>query len=254
MSLAGGARAFGRDRGLVGSREQKRDLVLGGEALQDVGAERRGRCDRKPVSRPTEDELRPQLAERLRRASGVVRSIISVPSRWSISCCADAGVASSSSSGRPRRSRRAASVTLSDRSTGTRMPWIERQPSSSTSVSLLRSTICGLTTPRSLVLVLGLEDEEPLEHADLVRREADAAARRASAAHPLDEPLELVVEARDLARAHPQTRRRGTGGSAGERRRAHTLRSASRVVLGSLSDIYSTLAPPGGAASPRRRG
>ncbi len=33
---------------LVGTREQQHDLVLGGEALEDVGAEGGGRCDRDP--------------------------------------------------------------------------------------------------------------------------------------------------------------------------------------------------------------
>ena len=34
--------------GLVGAREQKRDVVLLRKPLEHVGAERRGRCDRDP--------------------------------------------------------------------------------------------------------------------------------------------------------------------------------------------------------------
>jgi len=71
---------------LVGTREQQRDLVLGGEALEDVGAEEGGRCDRDPhYPRTMRGRSLPSAS---RRASGVVRSSIRMPSRWSVSCWA----------------------------------------------------------------------------------------------------------------------------------------------------------------------
>src|SRR5450759_1321067 len=79
------------------------------------------------------------------RSSGVARSMISTPSRWSASCCSMRATSSEPS----MRTRfplmsRPSHTTLSDRSTGTVMPGRDRQPSSSTSVSSERSTTTGL--------------------------------------------------------------------------------------------------------------
>ena len=50
------------------------------------------------------------------------------------------------------------------------------------------------------------EDEEPPEHADLRGGEPDAARLVHQRGHALDEPLEVVVEALDLARLHAENR------------------------------------------------
>src|SRR3954451_18062724 len=83
-----------------------------------------------------------RLASASRRASGVVRSRIRTPSRWSVSCCATREYGSSSSylTAAPCSSWPSIAI-LAARSTGSSTPWIERQPSSSTVVSVPRSTI-----------------------------------------------------------------------------------------------------------------
>ena len=71
----------------VGPRQHLRDVVCRGEPLEHVGAERRGRSDRELHAQVR--TMRGRRSESAsRRASGVVLSMISTPSRWSASCCA----------------------------------------------------------------------------------------------------------------------------------------------------------------------
>ena len=69
----------------VRTREQPRDLVLLGEALEDVGAERRRRRDTDAHYRRTARGR--NVASASLRCSSSVRSMIITPSRWSSSCC-----------------------------------------------------------------------------------------------------------------------------------------------------------------------
>ncbi len=71
---------------LVRTRQQQRDVVLLRKPLEHVGAERRGGRDGDAghYVRTMRGRRMPSAS---RRASGVVRSIISTPSRWSVSCC-----------------------------------------------------------------------------------------------------------------------------------------------------------------------
>ena len=98
-------------------------------------------------------------------------------------------------------------VTSNARSTGTVIPWIDRQPSSATSVSSLRSTISGLTTAATSSSSRW-KTKTRRSDADLGRREADAVRVDHQQLHPLDEASQLVVELDDRARLHPE---RGVG-------------------------------------------
>ena len=63
----------------------------GGESLENVRAEGRGRRDADGRIRPRRGSASAaDTASASLRASSVVRSMISVPSRWSSSCCSDA--------------------------------------------------------------------------------------------------------------------------------------------------------------------
>ena len=142
----------------------------GGQPLEDVRTERRRRGDGDPGHGYLRTTRGRSVASASRRALGRVRSRISTPSRWSSSCCADAGgiplevvgdvVARSRP--RPRAGPRRA------RSTGTVTPCSERQPSSSVSVSSLA------------VDDLRVDDRDGLVVLALRRRTAAAARRPAS--------------------------------------------------------------------------
>ena len=153
------ARASAPARGLVGSREQERDLVLRGEPLEHVGAERRGCRDARCASLP-EDGCGRSVAIASRRASGVVRSR-SAPRRGGR---ARAGR-------RVRRARRARGVTgcrrrpaprassSLSRSTGTSTPWSERQPSSSRLALLARVDDPRVDGRNAVLALFRAEDE-----------------------------------------------------------------------------------------------
>src|SRR5436189_3279977 len=68
----------------VGTRQERRDVMPLRETLEDVSSERRGRRDGK-FQRKTSRGRNAAIASR--RASGEVRSSMSLPSRWSYSCC-----------------------------------------------------------------------------------------------------------------------------------------------------------------------
>jgi hypothetical protein len=57
---------------------------------------------------------------------------------------------------------------------------------------------------RDHVVLVFLEDEDALQDAHLRRRETDAARVVHQLAHPRDEPLQVLVERRDVVAAHPQ--------------------------------------------------
>ena len=119
------------------------------------------------------------------------------------------------------------------RSTGSTTPWIERQPSSSTTVSSLRSSITGLQSADDLVL-RGLEDEEPLQHADLGGGEPGPDGVVHQRLHPLDERAQVVVELLHRARLHPQRRVRVLA-DLGEREPAPRLALGVELLLDDLS-------------------
>jgi len=73
-----------------------------------------------------------------------------------------------------------------------------------------------------------LEDEQPLKHAHLRRREADPVRIDHEHLHPLDEPAEVVVELLHRPRLHPQ---RGVGVLADLGEREPAPRLAFRVEL-----------------------
>ena len=62
----------------------------------------------------------------------------------------------------------------------------------------------GIDDRRHFVGVRLLEHEQPLQDAYLGRREPDAAGVVHQVRHPVGEPHQVVVEALDLTRAHPQ--------------------------------------------------
>src|SRR5205085_721284 len=59
---------------------------------------------------------------------------------------------------------------------------------------------------RGRLFLVALEDEDPPQDADLRRGDADTSRILHQVPHPRDERLEVVVEALDLARLHPQDR------------------------------------------------
>ena len=66
--------------------------------------------------------------------------------------------------------------------------------------------ISGLTIVVTSSSSANWNDEQPLQHADLRRRQPDAACVVHQVRHLLGEAGEVVVEQLDLARAHPQDR------------------------------------------------
>ena len=83
---------------LVRPREQLRDVVLRRESVEHVGSELPGRRDRDATGHAQPMTMRGRrVASASRRASGVVRSRIRTPSRWSLSCWAMRENGSSSS-------------------------------------------------------------------------------------------------------------------------------------------------------------
>ena len=69
-------------RGRIGPRENTADVVVRGQPLQDVGAERRGRSDReRAAQRAPRTGCGRSFARAARRDSSSVRSMISTPSR-----------------------------------------------------------------------------------------------------------------------------------------------------------------------------
>ena len=93
---------------------------------------------------------------------------------------------------------------MTARSTGTRTPCSDRQPSSSTAVSLLFSAIRGLTTATRAPVRVRLKDEHAPQHADLGRGQPDTARVLHQRCHAGDESLQVAVELRDLVRLQPQ--------------------------------------------------
>ncbi len=89
-----------------------------------------------------------------------------------------------------------------------------------------------------LVLVL-LEDEDAAEGSDLVAREANAVRVLHQPFHAVDQPAEVVVEALDLARLHPQ---HGVAVLADLRERGEAnrlfLRIALLLFLDDLADFF----------------
>ena len=66
--------------------------------------------------------------------------------------------------------------------------------------------ISGLTIAVTSSSSSRLEDEQPLEHADLRRGQADAVRVAHQVRHLVGEPGQVVVELLDLVGAHPQHR------------------------------------------------
>src|SRR5215471_9583985 len=122
--------------------------MFGGEPLEHIGPELPGRGDRDPTGHVQPMTIRGRrLASASRLASGVVRSRIRTPSRWSDSCWATREYGSSSSYRTRAPCSSCPSIAIfADRSTGSSTPWIERQPSSSTVVTSPRSTISGFAS------------------------------------------------------------------------------------------------------------
>ena len=190
----------------VGSRENARDLMSRGEPFEDVGAERRGRCDRdRPAQRAPRTGCGLSLASAARRDSSSVRSMISTPSRWSSSCWTtrDAGSSSSNVTGSPFVSTPSI-VTDVARSTGTSTSRSERQPSSS--ISRVLRALRDRRIDEHAILALVHEDEQPPQDADLRCGEPDPVRLVHELGHALDEPLEIVVEGLHLARLHAEHR------------------------------------------------
>src|SRR5690242_6405942 len=113
--------------------------------------------------------------------------------------------------------------------------------------------------PWGLVLALRLEDEHPPQGADLRPCKPDAVRFLHQLFHPLDEPAQIVVEALDLVRAHPQHR---IGVLPDLRQREPSTRLAFRVELlfenlTLLFDVFvshgASLWTAKGSADPRRR-
>ena len=95
----------------------------------------------------------------------------------------------------------------------------------------------GIDDRRHVLVVGELEDEQALEHADLRRREPDAARVVHQVRHLLGEPRQVVVELLDLARPHPQD---GVRVLADLRERDAAARVVLRVEL-PLVDLVSAL-------------
>ena len=157
----------------VRAREQPSDVVRLGEPLEHVGAERRRRGDGDAHQRRT--IAGPQRRERLL----AVLVVGAVDDQHAVQVVElvlhDAGaVALRARSGRRRRSASLPSSVDLDRPLDRDADALsERQPSSSVSVSSERSTITRVHD-RARPLVVGLEHEQALEHADLRRGEPDA--------------------------------------------------------------------------------
>src|SRR6476660_6610961 len=128
--------------------EPRRLLERDAEPLEHVGPELPGRGDRDPPRHGQPMTMRGRrLASASRLASEVVRSRIRTPSRWSASCWATREYGSSSSYRTSAPCSFRPSITIvAGRSTGRRMPWIERQPSSSRVGTSPRSTISGFAS------------------------------------------------------------------------------------------------------------
>ena len=147
-----------------------------------------------------------RLASASRLASGVVRSRIRTPSRWSASCWATREYGSSSSY------RNLGSVLVPALDHDRRRPLDREEDALDREAALVLESrhlaaLHDLRVRERDGLVLGdLEDEQPLQHADLRRREPDPVGVDHELLHPLDEAPQVVVELLDRARGHLQRR------------------------------------------------
>ena len=204
-------------RGPVGPRQERRDLVPRGEPLEDVRAERRrGRdCELHAEELTSGIRLRTQRAPAPRGATRrSVRSRMRTPSRWSSSCWTTR--ASMLVELEPQR----LAVEVAplerdrDRALDRHEHALEREAALVGDLGLVRALGDLGIDDRGRVLVASrLEDEEPLEDADLGRREPDAARVVHQVRHPLRQPRRSSSKPRPRARASAG-RRPGTGGSA----------------------------------------
>ena len=208
-SFAGGAASRRpRPAGASGRVSSDGDVVPLGEPLEHVRTERRrrGDGDARHGGLPTRARGAGAAAPSAsRRDSGSVRSMMSVPSRWSSSCwttrasaCPRARattgspVSSFASTLHPQRPARPARGSARARGTPPARPR-RRSPTGVTT---------GLTSTRSSLVERA--DEEPAEDPDLRRGEPDAVGVVHELDHPLGDPRELLVERLDLRGAHPQ--------------------------------------------------
>ena len=97
------------------------------------------------------------------------------------------------------------SVTVTFRSTGARTPCSDRHPSSA-DLGLAASRRDRRIDDREHVVLGALEHEHALEDPDLRRGQPHAAGVVHELAHARGESHQIVVEGRDLPRAHPQDR------------------------------------------------
>ncbi len=103
----------------------------------------------------------------------------------------------------------------------------------------------GLDRPRvhereRLLLRVGPEDEDAAKDADLRRREAQAVRVVEQLLHSLDEARELLVEALDLVRLHPQGRIRVLA-DLGERDVAPGLRLGVELLVPDFTRVAHTV-------------
>ncbi len=113
------------------------------------------------------------------------------------------------------------------RSTGT-SDALDREAAFVVDVRLLAALDDLRVGDRDDLVLAGVEDEQPLQDADLGGREADPARVRHQQLHPLDEPAQFVVELLDGPRVHLQ---RGVGILADLGERKPPPRLALRVAL-----------------------
>ena len=198
-------RACGRGRAARRDASAGRRSRARGEPLEHVGAERCRRGD--GDASLAEDGARPQRRERLL----AVLVVGAVDDQHAVEVVElvlhDARARTRRArSGRRRRSGPCPRARRRvERSTGTRTPCSERQPSSSDSVSSPRSTTTGLTIARG-ASSSGSKTNTRRSTPTCVAASPTPCASCISVDHPLDEPAEVVVELLDLVRLHPQRR------------------------------------------------
>ena len=176
-TFAGGAASLRpRPRGPVGPRQQRTRRRAARRAAR-ARRRRTARSRRRAslTASPRRTGCGRSVAERLAARLVVVRSMISTPSRWSSSCWTTRASSSSSSS----RTRLAVEVLALERDRRRALDRhehaLEREAALVVASRSSRSLDdLGVDDDDRVLVLVGLEDEEPLQDADLGRREADA--------------------------------------------------------------------------------
>ncbi len=193
----------------VGPREEEHDVVTRREPLEDGGSEGSRRRDRELQRSGPRIGCGRSLASASLRSSGLVRSRIRTPSRWSSSCWSTRAVRPSASIlmllavGRAGLDDEGVRPLDADDDGGC----AERQAALVSNLDGFGSLDHAWIDERSHGLrLVGLVDQDPLEDADLRRREPDTPCLLHQVLHPFGERTEGVVEIGHLVRFHAENR------------------------------------------------